>query len=112
MYVALRSAMHDRGVDYLTAADAGNRGRSDDWQLEFAHAERRVLLSANKSDFSRIHWERLARGTHHSGIIVLTQQRVPIGMLVAKLTRLQSVRDSASFVDQLFYINTDPEQEV
>lgn len=50
---ALVRALRARGVDVLTAWDAGRIERSDQEHLEYAAAQGRVLYSFNVGDFYR-----------------------------------------------------------
>ena len=51
-----------RGVDVVTASDAGMIERPDEEHLDYATASGRVLFSFNVSDFYRLHTEYVARG--------------------------------------------------
>lgn len=48
----LAEGLRQRGVDLLTALDAGMIARSDTEHLEFAALENRALYSFNVSDFA------------------------------------------------------------
>ena len=110
MYVAIKVALRSSGVDYLTAAEAGNLGQPDEWQLEFATEQRRTVLTANQPDFARIHWDWIADSRSHPGIIVIARQQVAIGTLIAKLLRLQQIRDAEGMKNSIWYLNADPSQ--
>jgi hypothetical protein len=69
------AGLRARGVDAITAQEAGMVGRSDEEHVEFARSQGRVVFSFNVSHFSRIHAELQARGQSHAGIIVASQQR-------------------------------------
>ena len=56
-------ALRARGVDVLTTTDAGLLGATDEKQLEYAHRERRVMITQDQ-DFLRL----AAAGFAHSGI--------------------------------------------
>lgn len=56
---ALVRALRARGVDVLTAQDAGMIEQSDSAHLEFATEERRVLCTFNVGDFWTLHSEYL-----------------------------------------------------
>ena len=59
---ALVGALRARGVDVVTALEAGMTERSDEAHLEFATREGRILYSFNVRDFYRLHQEHMARG--------------------------------------------------
>jgi hypothetical protein len=48
---ALLLALRARGVDVISAADAGMLGVSDLEQLDYATSQKRVLFSFNRGDF-------------------------------------------------------------
>ncbi len=58
------------GHDVLTIQETGyaNQSMSDDSVLDFATAEKRVVLTFNRKHFIRLHNER----SHHAGIVVCT----------------------------------------
>ena len=112
MYTAIRLALRASGVDYLSVAEAGNRGLPDDQQLAFATSRQRSILTANRSDFSRLHWEWVAREEPHSGIIVITDQRIAVGTLIAKLLALQEARHVDDMANEIVYLNTRSHQRV
>jgi predicted nuclease of predicted toxin-antitoxin system len=58
------------GHDVLTSYDSGHAGQAtpDEAVLDFASAERRVLVTLNRKHFVRLHHERPG----HAGIIVCT----------------------------------------
>lgn len=60
--------LREFGHDVLTAHEAGNANQSipDSKVLEFAMKEGRVLLTFNRQDFIKLHYQY----PHHSGIIV------------------------------------------
>jgi hypothetical protein len=65
----LVQALRARGVDVLTALEAGMGERLDDENLEYAAAEGRVLYTCNISDFSRLHAAWLNQGRSHAGLL-------------------------------------------
>lgn len=63
-----------RGVDVITARQAGMLERSDEEQLEWAAAHGRALFSSNIGDFYGLHTKFLMQGRSHAGIILVQQQ--------------------------------------
>jgi PAS domain-containing protein len=53
-------ALRSRGIDVLTAADAGMIRRADEDHLHWATVQGRVLYSFNVADFHEIHTEWMA----------------------------------------------------
>jgi len=81
---ALVLALRARGVDALTAQEAGMIERQDDDHLEFATAKGRVLHSFNVGDYCRLQ----AQGRTHAGLILAQQQRYTVGEQMRRLLRL------------------------
>jgi predicted nuclease of predicted toxin-antitoxin system len=54
---ALADALKTRGIDVVTTREAGNAGIEDIRQLAYAAEKNRTLLSYNKRDFARIHYQ-------------------------------------------------------
>jgi hypothetical protein len=71
--------------------------------LAFAHSIGRVLVTANRRDFDRIHREWMASGNPHSGI-VLVEQRTSIGDQIRGLARIHSERQPHQLLNQLLWL--------
>jgi predicted nuclease of predicted toxin-antitoxin system len=71
-------ALRELGHDVLTAFEAGNANLSipDDEVLDFARANDRIVLTFNRKDFIRLHFQN----PNHPGIIVCTDDRDNIGL--------------------------------
>jgi hypothetical protein len=80
--------LQSRGIDVVTAADAGMIRRSDEAHLGFATAQGRVLYSFNVGDFHEIHTRWMAGGRNHAGIILTQQKRYAVGDQIRRLLRL------------------------
>lgn len=78
-------ALREEGYEVLSTPEAGNRGKSDGKQLEFATSQERALFSFNRGDFKRIHKEWWEKGWEHFGIILATQQKVTEKGLIKQL---------------------------
>jgi hypothetical protein len=76
-----------RSVDVLTVFEAGRLGLPDEDQLRFAASQGRAIYTANVNDFARIHARWVRTGRHHTGIILLFNQRTDIGVQIAALVR-------------------------
>ena len=79
-----------RGVDVLTAAEAGTINRPDEDQLEFAASKARALYTYNVADYCLLHQNWMAEGRFHAGIVVCPQQRYVVGEEPRRLARLIS----------------------
>ena len=84
----LAPRLRARGIDVITAAEAGLNGEPDDVVLGFAGSERRAVHTFNAGDFCRLHNEYLRQGLKHSGIIVVPSQRYSLGEQLRRLLRM------------------------
>jgi len=103
---ALVRALRARGVDVLTALDAGMIERSDEEHLKNATKEGRVLYSFNVGDFYRLHQEYLARGKSHAGIILARQQRYTAGEQMRRLLKLIATKSAEKMKNQVEFLGT------
>jgi hypothetical protein len=88
----------------LTADEAGTIGSPDDEQFAYAAEQGRVMCTFNRGDFYRLHTEYLTTGRSHSGPILASQQRYPVGGYLRRLLRLMaalSAEDMRSRVEFL-----------
>ena len=102
---AVVSGLRARGIDVITAHEAGIIDGTDDEQIEFATLKRRVLFSFNVSDFCRIHTEVLSQGKSHAGMILAPQQRYSVGERIRRLLILIAARSAAVMQDQLEFLS-------
>lgn len=70
----LVNTLRSRGIDVLTALDAGMINRDDEEHLEFATAHGRALYSFNSSDYCKLHAEWVSARRSHAGIVIGRQQ--------------------------------------
>jgi predicted nuclease of predicted toxin-antitoxin system len=89
---------------------AGMLTATDEQQLEFASADARVIVTANRRDFGRLarDWGRISRD--HARIVMLADQDIDPEKLSAKLFALNSNRTAADMMNAVLYINADPDQ--
>jgi Domain of unknown function (DUF5615) len=80
--------LRSRGIDVITAADAGMIRRKDEEHLSFASIQGRALYSFNVGDFHQIHTEWTSSGRRHAGIILAQQKRYSTGEQIRRLVRL------------------------
>jgi predicted nuclease of predicted toxin-antitoxin system len=69
----LVSALRYAGHDILTVNEAGLPGQADSVILEYAHQERRVVLTMNCRDFLELH----DAGDEHAGIVGIYKGQDP-----------------------------------
>jgi hypothetical protein len=79
--------LRSRGIDVITAADAGMIRRKDE-DLSFAAMRGRALYSFNVGDYHQIHTEWTSAGRGHAGIILAQQKRYSTGEQIRRLVRL------------------------
>lgn len=101
---AVVSALRRKGIDVLTAYDAGREGRTDEDHLRFAATHGRAVYSLNVSDFTRIHIEFLSRGEEHAGIIIIPRQRYSIGEKARRIAQLVKNTDAEELRNSLHYL--------
>jgi hypothetical protein len=94
-----------RGVDVLTALDAGMIEHSDEGHLEYATKQGRVLYSFNVRDFYRLHQEYLAGGKSHAGIILALQQRYSAGEQMRRLLKLIATKSAGEMKNQVEFLS-------
>ena len=87
---ALVAALRARGVDVLTALEAGMIEIADAEHLAYSTSENRVLLTCNIGDFCQLHQQWLSSGRPHAGIVCMPQQSLSIGSRLRRLLRLLS----------------------
>ena len=100
---ALAEALRLRGVAVLTTQEAGNFAFNDYEQLNYAREKGRVLLSYNKGDFARIHYEFMKDNKHHHGIVLSNQ--LSIGQVLKRLMRLYFSLSKKEMKNRLEYLN-------
>jgi len=94
-----------RGVDVLTALEAGMIERGDREHLDYATAQGRTLYSFNIRDFYRLHSTYLAEGRSHAGIILAQQQRYSVGQQSRRLLRLIGSRSAEEMKNRVEFLS-------
>jgi hypothetical protein len=102
---ALAVALRARGVDVLTALEAGMIERDDDLRLDYATAEGRVLYSYNISDYCRIHARYMQVSKEHAGIILAQQRQFSIGEQMRRLLNLIAARPPEEMRHRLKFLS-------
>ncbi len=90
--LALQPQARERGIDVLRSDDVGMRGARDDRHLEVATARGLVLVTCNRRDFLKLHYDSLALEREHSGMI-LVHQDIPPGERIRRLLLIASLAD-------------------
>jgi hypothetical protein len=92
----LVAALRSRGVEAVTALDAGLIGKTAEEQLAFATEQQCVLYTFNVSDFYRLHTRWTGANKGHGGMILAAQQRFPVGEQLRRILRLRASTTMAS----------------
>lgn len=101
---ALIEALRKRGVDVLTALEAGTTEQADEQQLAYATARGRSLYSYNVADFCHIHAEWLRSKRSHAGIILCHQTQFSVGEQMRRLLKLSGTTAAESMQDRLEFL--------
>ncbi|MHB8685043.1 MAG: DUF5615 family PIN-like protein [Dehalococcoidia bacterium] len=104
MSAALVRALSDAGVDVSTASREGARGREDAEQLALATSLQRTLYTFNVRDFARLHAMWLRQGRHHAGIILVNDQRLPVGEQARRLLMLGTSFSPQDIADRIEFL--------
>ena len=91
------------GVDVLRATDAGNHAEADDVHLTYATLRERVLVTANRGDFTKLHSQWISEGRTHAGI-VLVVQNLSVGERLRGLRALSAAASPDAMRSQLVYL--------
>ena len=101
--VLLADLLGRHGFDVLCARDANNRGKSDTFQLEYATAHQRTLLTHNRQDFQTLHRKALLEQSVHHGIII-ANRRASDMELAKRTMKVLDFYASDEMKGQLLYI--------
>jgi hypothetical protein len=100
----LVAALRSRGVEAVTALDAGLIGKTDGEQLAFATEEECALYTFNVSDFYRLHTRWTGAGREHGGMILAAQQRFSVGEQLRRILRLRASTTVASMRSKVEFL--------
>ena len=92
------------GFDVLSSEDAGMKRATDEAHLTFATTERRVLYTANRADFARLHAKWVSGGIHHEGIVIRARQQLGVKSQIRALVELGSRVRPEDWADRLEYL--------
>lgn len=96
---AIAEALRSRGIDVLTAAEAGMLGKPDADLLERSFTEGRVVVTQDR-DFPRLHHAR----QRHAGIAYSQRGTRTIGEIIEALLLIHDVLDSADMIGKIEFI--------
>ena len=86
----------------MTTRDAGQLGRSDRAQLDYAASHNMLFITHNRVDFEALHRQYLAAHKEHWGIAIVSR-RLPRAMVI-NLLRLLNRMTADELRNQLFYV--------
>lgn len=98
----LIQALRARHIDVLTVSEANFLGQPDDFHLQFATEQDRVIFTFNRGDFFRLHTEWLKNEHHHAGIVV--SEQVGTGIVVRRLLHLIDSKEATEMQDWLEFL--------
>lgn len=100
---ALADRAQKSSITLVRSDEAGLRGASDNVHMAFAAENGLVLVTANARDFVPLHWQWMAQGRHHSGLIIATQG-LSVGERIRRLLEFCTAADPDDLVDTVFYL--------
>lgn len=100
---ALIRALRTRGVDLLTAQEAGKITTPDQEQLEYAISQGRAIFTFNTRDFVILHTDYTTNNREHAGIIVSDQ--IQVGLLMRRLLKLIGTVSAAEMHNRLEFLS-------
>ena len=96
---AVADGLRLRGIDVLTAQEAGRCGFDDSDQLQFATVEKRVMMT-----FDPDYLVLAASGVQHAGIAYCHATKYAIGELIQMLLLLHGVFEPKDMKDRVEYL--------
>ena len=100
--VLVAELLRGRGFSAVTTREAGQLGKPDDAQLDYAVQHGRALLTHNRADFEALARAYVAAGQSHYGIILA--QHNPPYEIVRRLARLLDQVTADEMQNQVRYI--------
>jgi hypothetical protein len=98
-------ALRRASINAETTFSLGTYGRPDAAHLDIAASADRVVVTANESDFARLHREWLSAGRHHSGILNIHQQRWSVGEQIRRIRLFVQQRSAEEMLDWIEYLS-------
>jgi hypothetical protein len=92
------------GIEALTSDDHGMRGADDGDHLRRATSLQAAIYSSNVRDYAKLHSQWMRSGLHHTGIVLVVQQRWGTGELLRRLARLSDALSAEEMADRLEHL--------
>lgn len=103
VHAFIADALRLRGYEAIITRDHGRLGANDTDQLTFIQRHGYALLTYNVNDFPHLHFQWLAVGKHHPGIIIASRENP--SQNIRALLNLLSLVSAEDLADQLEYLN-------
>ncbi|MEK0181206.1 DUF5615 family PIN-like protein [Microcoleus anatoxicus] len=100
--VLVASLLNSRGFEATTAKQAGQLGKTDVEQLEYAISKKAAILTHNRNDFAALAQEYFSREGKHYGIIIAV--RHPYVKIVGRLVSILNTTTADEMENQILYI--------
>jgi hypothetical protein len=100
----LAPALRARGVEIVTAFEAGLTAAADDAILARAAQEDRAVYTFNASDYCRLHSKYMQQGLDHAGIIIVPGQRYSVGEQLRRLFHLINTKEAEGMKNSLEFL--------
>jgi predicted nuclease of predicted toxin-antitoxin system len=100
--VLVANLLHSRGFKAITTQAAGQLGKSDAEQLEYAIAQEAAILTHNRVDFEALARKYFEQGKTHYGIIIAV--RNPFQEIVRRLLLILNGITADEMQNQIRYI--------
>ncbi|NJL21388.1 MAG: DUF5615 family PIN-like protein [Leptolyngbyaceae cyanobacterium SM1_3_5] len=100
--VLVASLLRSRGFEATTAQQAGQLGKTDVEQLEYAVSQRAAIPTHNRTDFENLAKEYFEQERMHYGIIVAV--RNPYQEVVRRLLAILNSTTADEMENQILYV--------
>lgn len=100
--VLVATLLRSRGFKATTAHQAGQLGKTDAEQLEYAVSQRAAILTHNRTDFENLAREYFEQNCLHCGIIIAV--RNPYQEVVRRLLTILNSITADEMENQIIYI--------
>lgn len=95
--------LHFPGIDLVRVQDVGLMQTSDSIILEFAANQNRVIVTHDRSTMTAYAQDRIDKGLHMPGLIVL-EQFINIGKAIRELGTLAEAGDTGDLNGQILFL--------
>ena len=100
--VVVAQILRSRGFAAITTQEAGNKGLSDENQLEFATIQGMTILTHDRVDFEELAKDYYANGKTHQGILIAYRRKPHL--LAERLSIVLNRVTADEMTNQIIYI--------